>query len=112
MKLIKKILMGLGLLTVFSFVVSATLAYIEVNGEKSTGGTPTITDPRAEFMEGCTPDGLQNSYCQCMWREITNNYSVNELAKDGLSLTEEQLLEKYKKEIISCIDYYNHIDRT
>lgn len=105
MKLVKNILIGLGLLTVFSLVASGTLAYIEVNGEKSSP-----VDAKAEFMDGCTPDGLQKSYCQCVWNEITANYSVNELARDGLELSEEQVLEKYKTEVLNCIDFYDYRD--
>lgn len=45
----------------------------------------------------------QREYCECTYNRIIDKYSEQELARDGLNMTSEQMLTKYRTEYMGCI---------
>lgn len=62
-----------------------------------------------EFMLSCN-DGSMNGarfnqelYCGCMWTELTNVFGIDGLAKDGLNLTQDEMVSKYRSYGVYCL---------
>jgi len=59
---------------------------------------------RQVFMEGCGVDGdyLIGAFCGCAWTQLTNQYTLDQISRDGLTLTQDQLATKYTNIINYC----------
>ena len=68
----------------------------------------TRKTPEQEFVSSCNSDGNNAVYCQCMWNELIKRHTLTSINKDALTLTDEQLVSKYRYEFAQCIDFYNY----
>lgn len=58
---------------------------------------------REEFMSGCDPDGIDKTYCSCLFDEMISSTSLAELENDGNTLTDIQIVTKYQNQINACL---------
>jgi hypothetical protein len=100
-------IMALVFIAVSRYVYGAIQTKQTVDSLKNPAAQPLISDAqaRSEFMSGCDTNAyyLQNEYCQCMYDEIREVSTVNELINDGLSLNQEQMESKYSQQINYCL---------
>jgi len=71
-----------------------------------TTPTPIVTynEARSEFMKHCDTGELlgQTAYCSCTFEAMIGKAGINGLVYDGLTLDDQQLLDKYGLDISYC----------
>lgn len=90
------------------YLVDAVITKQTVDNLSNPSSTPVITESeaRAEFMSGCNTNEfeMQSDYCVCVYDQIREKSTVNQIVNDGLTLTETEMQTKYENEIDYCIN--------
>lgn len=98
-------------LKTIGWIVLVYLVIVGIGTVATSYNSQSVDNKQAKtsFMEGCDTGQYsgarfnQTSFCECTWTEITNVFGVEEVAKDGLNLTEDQILDKYESYAKSCM---------
>lgn len=88
----------------------ATKQQVDSLDDKSTAPVLDEETARNQFVTNCddgsinTADFSQNQYCQCMYTSLRVDYSVNELAKLGLTRdgSAEQIMAPYANKCVQA----------
>jgi hypothetical protein len=92
-----------------SYMIQAAQTHEEVKQINAKTITIDREEAREIFMSECDTgeyDGArfdQTAYCSCTFNELVNRVGINQMAKDGLNMTEAEMLNKYEPEINTCL---------
>lgn len=107
-RIVKYTLIVLGVAFIFMIVLAAS----------KLGDTPEVpvsqsvvnrmpSDFRDAYMEGCDPEGLQTSYCECSMSYLEANYSVEEILEVSVEYADTDVIPDIIYEAAtSCLELY------
>lgn len=90
-----------------SYLLEAVQTKRAVDSLSNPTTVPALSESeaKAEFMGGCDTNSYakQAEYCGCVYDQMRNRTTVNQLANEGLTFTQEQIQAKYENEINYCV---------